>query len=106
MGMAASGNIGARNAMFEPVHGSVPKYEGQDKVNPLATILAVHMMLGWLGETRRDKGATAAGRDLEAAVEAHLKEGKVLTYDLGGKARTSQVGDALVIKLRAIAGKR
>ncbi len=106
MGMAASGNIGDRRAMFEPVHGSVPKYEGQDKVNPFATILAVHMMLGWLGETRRDKNAVAAGRDVEAAVEAHLKEGKVLTYDLGGKARTSQVGDAIVARLRATAGKR
>ncbi len=101
MGMAAGGNIGEKHAMFEPIHGSAPKYEGQDKVNPLATVLAVHMMLDWLGERRRDKNLIEAAAAVEGAVEGVLKQGKTLTYDLGGKAKTSQVGDAIVAKLKA-----
>jgi 3-isopropylmalate dehydrogenase len=106
MGMAASGNIGDAHAMFEPIHGSAPKYEGQDKVNPLATILAVHMMLEWIGGRKGDRAALGAGRTVEAAVEALLKEGKVLTQDLGGRAKTSEAGDAVVAKFLALAPKR
>ncbi len=101
MGMAAGGNIGERNAMFEPIHGSAPKYEGQEKVNPMATILAVHMLLDWLGQRRRDKALMEAAAAVEGSVEGVLKQGKVLSYDLGGKARTSQVGDAVAARLRA-----
>ena len=95
MGMAASGNIGDEHAMFEPVHGSSPKYAGKDSVNPIAAILSVHMMLDWLGRKKKDHGLTAASDRIEKAVSSVLEEGKTLTYDLGGKAKCSQVGDAV-----------
>ncbi len=75
LGIAPGANIGDDIALFEPVHGSAPKYAGQNKVNPTATILSGVLMLRHIGETR------AADR-LEAAVSAVLKEGKDVTYDL------------------------
>jgi len=78
--------------MFEPVGGSVPKYTGQNKVNPVATIEAAKMMLDYLGETK-------AANLVEKATNSVLKEGKILTYDLGGNARTSDVGKAIAEKV-------
>lgn len=75
LGLAAGANIGTHAALFEPVHGSAPKYAGQNKVNPAATILAGAMMLRHLGEHR------AADR-VEAAVRSVIAEGKYVTYDL------------------------
>ncbi len=95
MGLATSGNIGDHHAMFEPIHGSAPKYEGQDKANPMGAVLAVQMMLEWLGEKKGDGSLLGASAAVEAAVRSVLKGGKRLTYDLGGKAKCSQVGDAL-----------
>ena len=92
LGFGCSGNIGEQLAVFEPTHGSAPKYAGQSKVNPIATILAVKMMLDWLGET--DK-ATA----LEAAVAAVIAEGKVRTYDMGGTSTTLDMGRAVAAAL-------
>jgi 3-isopropylmalate dehydrogenase len=96
MGMAASGNIGDDHAMFEPVHGSAPKYAGQNKANPMASILSVHMMLSYLGEKKSDSKVKEASEAVENAVVSVLREGKPLTYDLGGDATCSQVGDAVV----------
>lgn len=95
MGMASSGNIGDVHAMFEPVHGSAPKYAGQNKVNPIATILSVQQMLAWLGKKNSDKELLNAANVVDQAVGDHLKEGKELTYDLGGTATTSQVGTSI-----------
>ncbi len=81
LGFAASGNIGDNYAVFEPVHGSAPKYAGQYKVNPIATIRAVRMMLDYLGEKEK-------AERLERAIEAVVAEGKVRTYDMGGDAGT------------------
>ena len=92
LGFGCSGNIGEQLAVFEPTHGSAPKYAGQSKVNPIATILAVKMMLDWLGEA--DK-ATA----LEAAVAAVIAEGKVRTYDMGGTSTTLDMGRAVAAAL-------
>jgi isocitrate dehydrogenase (NAD+) len=75
LGIAPGANIGAQAALFEPVHGSAPKYAGQNKVNPTATILSAVMMLEHLGEMQ-------AAKDLEGAVFAVIKEGKDVTYDL------------------------
>lgn len=75
LGIAPGANIGETAALFEPVHGSAPKYAGQNKCNPTATILSAVLML------RHLKEVDAADR-LEAAVEAVLKEGKDVTYDL------------------------
>lgn len=95
MGMAAGGNIGFEHAMFEPIHGSAPKYAGQDKVNPLAAILSAAMMADWLAGRFDDARLRAVAADMEAAVAAVLREGKRLTYDLGGDARCSECGDAV-----------
>lgn len=92
LGFGCSGNIGEKLAVFEPSHGSAPKYAGQYKVNPIATILAAKMMLDWLGET--EKGAR-----LEKAVAAVIAEGQVRTYDMGGKATTLDMGEAIARKL-------
>jgi len=75
LGVAPGANIGENYGMFEPVHGSAPKYEGQDKVNPIATILAAKMMLDWLGWPE-------AAERVQRAVESVLSEGKVMTYDI------------------------
>jgi 3-isopropylmalate dehydrogenase len=100
MGMAASGNIGDKHAMFEPVHGSSPKYAGKDIVNPIATILSVHMMLRWLGEKKKNEKLVLASRRIEQAVVDVLSHGKKLTYDLGGSAKCSEVGDAISMKIK------
>jgi isocitrate/isopropylmalate dehydrogenase len=92
LGFGCSGNIGKKLAVFEPSHGSAPKYTGQYKVNPIATILAAKMMLDWLGETEM-------GDRLEKAVAAVIAEGKVRTYDMGGKATTLEMGKAVAAKL-------
>ncbi|MBE3572652.1 MAG: isocitrate/isopropylmalate dehydrogenase family protein [Moorella humiferrea] len=88
LGVAPGANIGDNAAVFEPIHGSAPKYAGQNKVNPLATILSGVMMLEHLGEKE------AAAR-IQKAIQAVLAEGKYLTYDLGGTAGTSEMADAM-----------
>jgi len=92
LGFGCSGNIGKELAVFEPTHGSAPKYAGQNKVNPIATILAAKMMLDWLGET------TMAAR-LEEAVAAVIAEGRVRTYDMGGSSTTTQMAEAIAAEL-------
>ena len=92
LGFGCSGNIGAKLAVFEPTHGSAPKYAGQYKVNPIATILAVKMMLDWLGESAK---AVA----LESAVAQVIKEGQARTYDMGGTTTTLQMAEAIAQKL-------
>jgi 3-isopropylmalate dehydrogenase len=88
MGFAYSGNIGAKYAVFEPTHGSAPKYAGQNKVNPLATILAAQMMAEWLGETEK------AGR-IHRAVAEVVARGETRTYDMGGAATTLDMARAV-----------
>ena len=88
LGFGCSGNIGENLAVFEPTHGSAPKYFGQYKVNPIATILAAKMMLEWLGE--KDKAVT-----LEKATAQVIKDGKVKTYDMGGSNKTLEMAEAI-----------
>src|SRR5207244_4412412 len=92
LGMAAGGNIGDEHAMFEPIHGSAPKHAGKDEVNPIAMIFAVQMMLDWLGRKKGDESMREAATAIEQGVETTLKKGTVLTYDLGGSAKCSEVG--------------
>jgi 3-isopropylmalate dehydrogenase len=92
LGFGCSGNIGENYAVFEPTHGSAPKYDGMYKVNPIATILAAKMMLDWLGEG--DKAA-----QLEGAVAEVIAEGKVRTYDFGGSHSTLEMAEAIAAKL-------
>jgi len=92
LGFAAGANIGDSYGMFEPVHGSAPKYGGKNVVNPIATILAAKMMLDYLNLPKE--------ADLvEKAVTAVLKEGKVRTYDMGGTSTTQDMTDAIVTKI-------
>lgn len=88
LGVAPGANIGQRMAVFEAVHGSAPKYAGLNKVNPTALILSAVMMLGHLGEAR-------AAHALFAGTRTVIGEGKHVTYDLGGTAGTSEMGEAI-----------
>ena len=93
MGLAPGGNINPDGvSMFEPIHGSAPKYKDKNIADPIATILAGAMMLEELGEQ-------AAADTVENAVIEVLREGKVRTKDLGGTSGTSDVGDAVAEKI-------
>ena len=92
LGFACSANIGAKLGVFEPSHGSAPKYAGQYKVNPIAMILSAKMMLVWVGETEK-------AAKLEAATAAVIAEGRVRTYDMGGSATTLEMSEAIARKL-------
>jgi len=92
LGFSPSGNIGDDFAIFEPTHGSAPKYEGMYKVNPIAMIQTARMMLQWLGEIDMAKA-------IEDAIAAVLQEGKTRTYDIGGNASTLDMADAIIAKL-------
>jgi isocitrate dehydrogenase len=92
IGLIYSANIGDSYAMFEPAHGSAPKYAGQDKVNPVATVLAGAWLLDYLDEKENSKA-------IFDATENVIAEGKYLTYDLGGSARQSEMVDAIIKKL-------
>ena len=108
MGMAASANIGDNHMLFEPVHGSSPKYAGQNKVNPIASISSVQLMFDSLGLRHDDEKATMCADVLERAISEHMSEGGLVTYDLGGKASTTEVGKAISSRcsdiLREISG--
>ncbi|MCX8204606.1 MAG: isocitrate/isopropylmalate dehydrogenase family protein [Candidatus Nezhaarchaeota archaeon] len=92
LGLAPAANIGERRAIFEPVHGSAPKYAGKGVANPCATILAARMMLGWLGEDE-------AALRLERAVEEALRAGEHLTPDLGGSSSTMELAKDIARRL-------
>ena len=95
MGMAASGNVGDEHAFFEPVHGSAPKHAGQNKVNPIASINSIQMMLDWLGRKHGQDQLVSIAKKIDESVAEHLKDGKSLTYDLGGTATCSDVGKSI-----------
>jgi isocitrate dehydrogenase (NAD+) len=96
--MAPGANFGEGTAIFEPTHGSAPKYAGQNKVNPMAQMLSGVMMLRYLEE------GDAAER-LEAAIAEVIREGKSVTYDMKPRrddptaVGTSEVADAIIDKL-------
>lgn len=93
IGMICSANFGDDYAMFEPAHGSTPKYAGKDKVNPTATILSAAWMLEYVGERR-------AGKAVRDATMAVISEGKDVTYDLGGLSGTKAMAQAIARRLR------
>lgn len=92
IGLIYSANMGDNYAMFEPAHGSAPKYAGLDKVNPVATVLAGAWLLEHLGEKENS-------RAIFEATEKVISDGKYVTYDLGGSARSSKMVDAIIRKL-------
>ena len=97
--MAPAGNVGDEHAMFEPVHGSAPPLAGRDVANPLAAILSAGMMLKWLFERYDLPALRQAAQRLEAAVTELLVEGQLLPQDLGGTAKCSEVGQAVIDRL-------
>lgn len=99
MGLAPSANVDPTHthpSMFEPVHGSAPDIMGKGIANPMAQILTAAMMLDHLGEE-------AAAEDIRGGVQKVLHEAEVVPADLGGQATTSQIGDAIVGSLGAVA---
>ena len=92
IGLIYSANIGDNYAMFEPAHGSAPKYAGLDKVNPVATVLAGAWMLDYLGESENSKA-------IFEATEKVISEGKKVTYDMGGHAKSSEMVDEIIKKI-------
>jgi 3-isopropylmalate dehydrogenase len=99
MGVAPSADVGDRNAVFQPCHGTAPDLAGRNVANPIATILSCAMMLEHLGRTRGDHGPIEAGRRIEDAVAGALREGTRRTADLGGQASTSEMTGAIVARL-------
>lgn len=97
LGVAPGANIGDNYAMFEPIHGSAPKYTGMDRVNPIATVLASKLMLEWLD-------FPDAAKRIEKAVNAVLREGKTLTYDLAPQgvapAKCSEMGKRIAKEIK------
>ncbi len=88
IGMVYSGNFGDKFAMFEPAHGSSPKYAGQNKVNPTATVLSAAWMLDYLGEAK-------ASRAVFDATFKVISRSKDVTYDLGGSTGTQEMARAI-----------
>ncbi|UCH04473.1 MAG: hypothetical protein JSW05_13060 [Candidatus Thorarchaeota archaeon] len=113
LGMAPSGNIGNKNAMFEPVHGSAPDIEGENQANPIASILSVAMLYDWLGTKHKDEQGLAAAELVKEAVASVLREGKTRTPDicLGQwkdvtPSSTTKVADAVVKSIEKIGSER
>jgi isocitrate dehydrogenase (NAD+) len=94
LGLVPGANIGDETALFEPVHGSAPKYAGKNRANPAAMIMAAVLMLDHLGEKE-------ASRRIEEALAAQIKEGRDVTPDLGGSPGTAEMAAALVRRLKA-----
>jgi len=95
LGIAPGANIGEEAAVFEAVHGSAPKYAGQDRANPTALILSGALLLRHIGETD-------AGAAVEEAVRAVIGEGETVTADLGGTTGTKVYGQAVAAKVQAL----
>lgn len=95
LGMAPGANIGADAAIFEAVHGSAPDIAGKGIANPYAMIMSGKMLFEWLGRKRNDPKAIDAAQRIERSMDRVIADAKILTSDLGGKASTSQMGDAV-----------
>src|SRR5687768_12970180 len=95
LGLAPGLCIGERQAMSQATHGSAPDIAGRNIANPYALIMSGAMLFDWLGRKRGEERAVAAANRIEVAVERVIAEGKTLTPDLGGKASTTEMGDAI-----------
>ncbi|MCJ7521840.1 MAG: isocitrate/isopropylmalate dehydrogenase family protein [Dehalococcoidia bacterium] len=101
IGIAPSANIGNETAVFEPAHGSAPRYAGRNKVNPMAMMLSAAMMLKYLGEVE-------AAASIDRAIASNIADGKTLTYDLKSDpddpsaATTSQVANSVCNRLKEV----
>lgn len=96
LGLAPSAELGDRHGLFQPSHGTAPQLAGRNVANPLAMILSAAMMFDWLATQHQDPAAAEVGRRIHAAVERMLAAGMQLPADLGGRARTSDVANAVI----------
>lgn len=96
MGMAPSADIGDRQAVFQPCHGSAPDIAGRGKANPTAMILSGALMLEWLGEVHGLAEAQSTADRLTAAVDAAYAQGNLIPLEMGGTAGTQQIFDAVL----------
>jgi len=95
LGLAPGLVVGERQAMAQATHGSAPDIAGRNIANPYAMIMSGKMLFEWLGRKRNDPKASEAARLIETAVDRIIAEAKHLTGDLGGKASTTEMGDAI-----------
>ncbi|MFZ5943236.1 MAG: isocitrate/isopropylmalate dehydrogenase family protein [Bacillota bacterium] len=100
LGMAPGLCVGPKYVMAQATHGSAPDIAGKQIANPYAMIMSGQMMLSWLGNLKKDEAAVKAADNIKNAIEDILKEGVNVTPDLGGKASTFQMGDAICQVLR------
>jgi 3-isopropylmalate dehydrogenase len=91
MGMAPSADVGDRQAVFQPCHGTAPDIAGRGVANPTAMFLSAAMMLEWLGEQHSVNACTLAGRELRLAVERAFGDQALIPVEFGGTADTQAV---------------
>ncbi len=99
LGMAPSADVSDTCGLFQPSHGTAPDIAGKGIANPIATILSAAMMLEWLADRKQDAQASKAFMAIDAAVEATLRDSRFHTADIGGRAATSAVGDAVASRI-------
>ena len=99
LGLAPGLSAGPERAMAQATHGSAPDIAGKGIANPYAMIMSGQMLYAWLGHKHGEPKAVAAAALIERAMEAVIKEGRILTGDLGGTASTSEMGDAVVARI-------
>jgi 3-isopropylmalate dehydrogenase len=95
LGLAPGLCVGETQAMAQATHGSAPDIAGRNIANPYAMIMSGQMLMGWLGRKHANERATAAAEKMLAAVAQVVTQGKHVTRDLGGKASTQEMGDAI-----------
>jgi len=95
LGLAPGLCVGETQAMAQATHGSAPDIAGRNIANPYAMIVSGQMLLGWLGRKHKEPKAVEAAERIDAAVARVITDAKTLTLDLGGKASTTQMGEAI-----------
>jgi 3-isopropylmalate dehydrogenase len=96
MGLAPSGDIGDKHALFQPAGGTAPDIAGKGIANPTATFLSAAMMLEWLGDRHRVPKALEAAERIERAVDSAFAGGKVMSVEFGGKDGTAAITRAVI----------
>jgi 3-isopropylmalate dehydrogenase len=99
LGLAPGLCVGEKQAMAQATHGSAPDISGRNIANPYAMIMSGQMLLGWLGRKHKEPKAAAAADLIQRAVSKVIAEARHLTRDLGGKASTQEMGDAIAAAL-------
>jgi 3-isopropylmalate dehydrogenase len=102
MGMAPSGDIGDKHALFQPAHGTAPDIAGMGKANPTAMLLSAGMMLSWLGHRHADQRLTDGARLIDRAVESVFAAGQVRPFEFGGSHGTADITKAVIAALKIV----